>query len=112
MNLMTTALLKSIKFEAIVGYPTNEVIGKTVGQALPEFGENWFKISKSVTQTKQWCSLSFVLKKSTGIFLISAFNLSVIRLSFYYWNNSSKKAKDAFRLHEILFENAGYYALY
>ena len=39
------------KFEAIVGVSRNEVIGKTVGQALPEFGESWFKISKSVTQT-------------------------------------------------------------
>ena len=37
------------KFEAIVGVSRNEVIGKTVGQALPEFGE--MDLSRKVQST-------------------------------------------------------------
>ncbi len=101
------------KFEAIVGVSRNEVIGKTVGQALPEFGESWFKISKSVTQTEAMVQFEFCFEKIDRYFLISAFNLSCDKIIIFITETTlQKKAKDAFRLHEILFENAQDIMLY
>ena len=83
------------KFEAIVGVSRNEVIGKTVGQALPEFGESWFKISKSVTQTEAMVQFEFCLEKIDRYFLISAFNLSCDKIIIFITETTLQKKANA-----------------
>lgn len=100
-------------FEAIVGVSRDEVLGKTVGQILPEFGERLFKISESMMQTEATAQFEFCLENKDRHFLISTFNFSRDQTVIFFTESTlQKKARDAFSIHEILFDNAQDIMLY
>lgn len=100
-------------FEAMFGIPRDVVLDKTVGQVLPELGESLFKIYKSTGQEEETIQFEFYVKKTDRYFLVRISNLACDKIILFFIETTlQKKAKDAFRLHEILFEHAQDIMLY
>lgn len=100
-------------FEDMFKISSDGVFDKSVEQILPELGEGLFKICKNTDQTEDIMQFEFRLKKPYRHFFVRVLNLSYDKLILFFIEITlQKKAKDSFRLHEILFEHAHDIMLY
>ena len=101
------------QFEVITKVSRDEVIGKTLRNVLPSLDQNWSQFSKNLPMTEETVQFEFYFENIDRHFLISAFKPSQDEIALLFTEVTlQKKAKDAFRMHEVLFENAEDIMLY
>lgn len=101
------------QFEKITGLPGRKVIGKTIRQVLSALDETWDQFSKNMPRSEEVIQFEFLFENIDQYFLISAFNPSDNRTIILFTEITlQKKAHEAFRIHEVLFENAHDIILY
>lgn len=101
------------QFKAITGIADQEVIGKTIRKVLPSLDENWIEFSKNIPQADENIRSEFYLENIDRHFFISMFKPSDDEAVLLFNEITlQKKAKDVFRIHEVLFENAQDIMLY
>jgi diguanylate cyclase (GGDEF)-like protein/PAS domain S-box-containing protein len=101
------------QFETITGLPGSKVIGKTIRQVLSAVDEAWDQFSKNMPRSEETVQFEFLLEYLDKHFLFSSFNPSDNRTVILFTEITlQKKAYEAFRIHEVLFENAHDIILY
>ncbi len=101
------------QFEKITRLSDGYAIGKTIRQVLPAIDENWSKFSRNIPVCPGSVKFEFYFENIDKHFLISAFMPEEDRIVLLFSEITlQKKAKDAFRIHEVLFEEAHDIMLY
>ena len=101
------------QFETITKLSRDEVVGKDIRHVLPALNQNWSEFSRNLPQTDENVRFEFYFENIDRHFLISALRYSKSQVILLFTEITlQKKAKDAFRMHEILFENAQDIMLY
>lgn len=101
------------QFEATTRVSRNKAIGNTIRQILPSLEQNWLQFSKKMPQTEKTVNFEFYFESIDKHFLISACKSSYGKTSVFFTDITlQKKAKHAFQIHELLFENAHDILLY
>ncbi len=99
--------------EAILELPRGEAAGKALSRVLPALNEHWVKLSGMISLTEEAVQFEFYAKHINKYFSISTLKYDRDKLLFFFMDITlQKKARDALRIHEILFENAQDIMLY
>lgn len=99
--------------EVILEVSKNQVLGKSIKEALPLVYEIWSDFSKELPKVEETVKFEFYFNSVDRYFLISAFKPDHNQMIILFTDISiQKKAQEAFQLHEVLFENAHDIMLY
>ncbi len=101
------------QFTINTGLPRSKMIGKTIRQVFLAVDENWEQFLKNMPHSEAPVQFEFLFEAVDKCFFFSAFNPSENRTVLFSTEITlQKKADEAFRIHEILFENAHDIILY
>lgn len=99
--------------EAMIELSSGEVIGKTLSQILSSFDEYWLRFGNQIPQGQELIQFEFYAENINKYFSISAFIDDRDMLVLFFMDVTlQKKAQDALRIHEVLFDNAQDIMLY
>lgn len=101
------------RFKTITGLPGSKVIGKSIRQVLRVLDDNWYQFSQNMPKSEAVVRFEFLFENIDKYFLISSYNSAENRTVILFTEITlQKKAHDAFRIHEVLFEKAHDIILY
>lgn len=101
------------QFELITGRSQSHAEGNTVRQVLPAIDETWNEFSRNMPQMKENIKFEFYFENIDKHFYISAYMPFEDTVALFFTDITiQKKAKDVFRIHELLFEEAHDILLY